>query len=126
MRSLALEEVSTRVVFNDYLGGVEQLEERVATLSQEIEEVLMKAPDVEQVGWLRCFRGIDTTTAMTILSELHDFRRFEDPRRLMAYLGLVPSEHSSEDRRRRGAITKAGNSHVRRANWPVSSGVRCT
>ena len=63
---------------------------------------------------LRCFRGIDTVTAMTILAELHDFRRFEDPRHLMAYLGLVPSEHSSGERTHRGPITKTGNSHVRR------------
>ena len=63
---------------------------------------------------LRCFRGIDTVTAMTILAELHDFRRFDDPRRLMAYLGLVPSEHSSGQRQQRGAITKAGNRHARR------------
>ena len=51
---------------------------------------------------------------MTILAELHDFRRFEDPRHLMAYLGLVPSEHSSGERTHRGPITKTGNSHVRR------------
>lgn len=121
MRSLAFEEASTRVVFDDYLCAVEQLEERVTTLDRAISEVSTQAPYAERVGWLRCFRGVDTTTAMTILSELHDFRRFEDPRRLMAYLGLVPSEHSSGDRRRRGAITKAGNSHVRRvlveASW---------
>jgi transposase len=51
---------------------------------------------------------------MTLVTELHDFRRFRRPRELMAYLGLVPSEHSSGDRTMRGAITKAGNAHARR------------
>jgi transposase len=53
-------------------------------------------------------------TAVTVVAELHDFRRFQTARALMAYLGLVPSEHSSGERQRRGAITKAGNIHVRR------------
>ena len=60
------------------------------------------------------YRGIDTVTAMTVVSELHDFRRFRSPRELMSYLGLVPSEDSSGEGKRRGSITKAGNSHVRR------------
>ena len=67
-----------------------------------------------RVGWLRCFRGIDTLTAMLILAELHDFRRFPSPRALMAYLGLVPGEDSSGEKHRRGRITKAGNALVRR------------
>ena len=58
---------------------------------------------------------------MVLLAELHDFRRFPDPRALMAYLGLVPSEHSSGDRQHRGRITKTGNTLVRRvlieASW---------
>jgi hypothetical protein len=66
------------------------------------------------VGWLRCFRGIDTLTAMTIVAEIHDFQRFRSPRSFMGYLGLVPSEHSSGDRIKRGGITKTGNAHVRR------------
>ena len=61
-----------------------------------------------RVGWLRCFRGIDTLTAMLILAELHDFRRFQSPRALMAYLGLVPGEDSSGEKHRRGRITRTG------------------
>jgi transposase len=71
-------------------------------------------PYATPVAWLRCFHGIDTTTAMTLVTELHDFRRFRKPRQLMAYLGLVPSEHSSGDRTQRGGITKTGNGHARR------------
>lgn len=66
------------------------------------------------VSWLRCFHGIDTTSAMMIVSELHDIARFHSARSLMAYLGLVPSEHSSGGREKRGSITKAGNTHLRR------------
>jgi len=65
-------------------------------------------------AWLRCFRGIDTVTAVTLVAELHDFQRFPSPRALMAFLGLVPSEHSSGESQRRGPITKTGNRHVRR------------
>ena len=67
-----------------------------------------REPYREPVGWLRCFRGIDTLTAMLILAELHDFRRFPSPRGLMAYLGLVPGEDSSGEKHRRGRITRTG------------------
>lgn len=114
LRSLQFEDLVTRTVFDDYLAVVEQGEERIRALESRLEEIAQEEPYGERAGWLRCFRGIDTVTAMTILAELHDFRRFDDPRRLMSYLGLVPSEHSSGERTRRGAITKAGNSHARR------------
>ena len=114
LRSLQFEHRATRLVFEDYLTAVEQGEERIRTLESHLEEIAQEPAYREPVGWLRCFRGIDTVSAMTIVAELHDFRRFEDPRRLMSYLGLVPSEHSSGERTRRGAITKSGNSHVRR------------
>ena len=64
--------------------------------------------------WLRCFRGIDTLTAMLLLAELHDVQRFPTARALVAYLGLVPGEYSSGKRHRRGPITKTGNTLARR------------
>lgn len=114
LRALHFEHLAEEVVFGDYLLAVELLEERVRGLEQRLEETAQSAPWAERVGWLRCFRGIDTVTALTIVAELHAFRRFHSPRQLMAYLGLVPSEHSSGERERRGRITKAGNAHVRR------------
>lgn len=114
LRSLSFEDLATRSVFEDYLLAVEHLEERIRSLDLRLEEISQEEPYREAVGWLRCFRGIETLSAMTILAELHDLRRFKDPRRLMSYLGLVPSEHSSGESQRRGAITKTGNSHVRR------------
>src|SRR4029450_2858386 len=83
-------------------------------LDKEIAVLAAQGPYAEPVGWLRCCRGIDTLSAMILLAELVDFQRFPHPRELMAYLGLVPSEYSSGETQRRGASTKAGNTHARR------------
>jgi len=114
LRSLSFENANAQKVFDDRLLAIEHVEQRLQALCERIEEVATKEPYAEVVGYLRCFRGIDTTTAMTIVAELHGILRFETPRQLMAYLGLVPSEHSSAGTRRQGSITKTGNSHVRR------------
>jgi transposase len=121
LKEQRFESVVDQAVFNDYLLAVEQVETRHEELVRQIEELSGQAPYAEPVAALRCFRGIDTITAMTIVTELHGFARFTSPRGLMAYLGLVPSEHSSSDSKRRGSITKTGNGHVRRvmveASW---------
>ena len=105
--------VSQRV-FDGYLLVAQQVEERLKRIDEQLDEVARSERYRERVGWLRCLRGVDTVTAMTLLAELHGFRRFTNPRELMSFLGLTPSEHSSSSRVRRGSITKAGNSHVRR------------
>jgi transposase len=121
LRSLSFEHEADRAVFGDYLQAIEHLEERLRGLAEKLVTVSEKDPYREPVGWLRCFRGIDTLTAMTLVAELHDFGRFESPRGLMAFLGLVPSENSTGDKHRRGPITKAGNTHARHvlieASW---------
>jgi transposase len=66
------------------------------------------------VGALCCFHGIQTLTAITLLTEIFDYGRFATPRELMSYLGLTPSEYSSGDRQKKGSITKAGNKRIRR------------
>jgi len=101
-------------VFEEYRHAISQVEDRIRTLDVRVQEVSEGERYREPVGWLRCFRGIDTVTALTIVAEIHDFRRFRSPRQLMSYLGLVPSECSTGERRRQGGITKAGNAHVRR------------
>jgi len=103
-----------RVVVDDYLLAIDHLEARLIELDARLAEVAETAPYREHVAWLRCFRGIDTLTAMLILAELHAFRRFQSPRALMAYLGLVPGEDSSGEKHRRGRITRTGNTLVRR------------
>jgi len=114
LRAIRLEHAADQMVFDDYLLAIDQIESRLANLESQLDAICQAAPYRQPVGWLRCFRGIDTTTAITVVAELHDPRRFQSPRDLMAYLGLVPSEHSSGSRQRRGSITKAGNGHVRR------------
>ena len=114
LKGIRFEYPSAQRVFDNYLLAIEQVEERLNELDVYLEEMAVSQPYAEQVGWLRCLRGIDTVTAMTILTELHDFRRFTSPRELMGYLGLTPGEHSSGGRVRRGSITKTGNGHVRR------------
>lgn len=103
-----------KVIFDNYVTAVRQAGERVTALTTQIEKLSQLKPYADLVAALRCFRGVDTITAMVLVTELHGFERFEDPRQLMAYLGLVPSEHTSDSKGRRGSITKAGNSHVRR------------
>jgi transposase len=103
-----------RAVVDDYLLAIDHTEARLQELDARLAEIAETDPYREPVGWLRCFRGIDTLTAMLILAELHDFRRFASAPALMAYLGLVPSEHSSGDTHRRGPITRTGNALVRR------------
>jgi transposase len=114
LRSLRFERAEDQLVLDDYLLTIEQVEARLAALDQQIERVSQQERYALVVGALRCFRGIDTLTAMTLVAELHDFMRFDSARGLMAYLGLVPSEHSSGGKRNRGPITKTGNGHVRR------------
>lgn len=114
LRRLCFDHGATNTTFNDYLLSIEQIELRLRDLEDRMAQLALESPIAQPVAWLRCFRGIDTVTAMTIVTELHDFRRFQSPRQLMSYLGLVPSEHSSSDKVRRGAITKTGNAHVRR------------
>jgi transposase len=112
--SLKLEHAAERMVLEDYLLAVEQVSTRLATLDAQLRELAEQEPYRERVGWLRCLRGIDTITAVSVLAELHGFERFAKPRQLMAYLGLVPSESSSGASVRRGGITKTGNRHLRR------------
>jgi len=102
------------VVVDDYLLAIDHLEARLIELDARLTDIAQTEPYREPVGWLRCFRGIDTLTAILILAELHDFRRFQSPRALMAYLGLVPGEDSSGEKHRRGRITRTGNTLVRR------------
>lgn len=111
---LIFEFAADKLIFDNYVTAVRQASERVTALTTQIEKFSQLEPHADLVAALRCFRGVDVITAMVLITELHGFERFEDPRQLMSYLGLVPSEHTSDGKGRRGSITKAGNSHVRR------------
>jgi transposase len=114
LRGRRLEYAADQAILDDQLLGLEQTESRLSALDAKLATIAGEAPYREPVGWLRCFRGIDTATALALVAELHDWRRFASPRALMSYLGLVPSESSSGGQERRGAITRAGNVRLRR------------
>jgi transposase len=101
-------------VFQEYIDSVKQQQQRVADLEQAMHEALTDWTLAPVVEGLMALRGCRLITAMTIVAELGDITRFDSPRQLMKYLGLVPSESSSGPRVRRGGITKTGNGHVRR------------
>jgi transposase len=106
LEQLRFDDAMSQATFDSYLLAVQQLEERQRQLDTQLAEFGGQEPYREPVAWLRCFRGIDTVTAVCLVAELHDFRRFRSPRQLMAYVGLVPSECSSGERERRGAIKR--------------------
>lgn len=114
VRRQTFEEPSARLTFEHYIAEVERLDLALAHLEQAIEKLAREKRYASRVDRLTCLRGIRTLTAMVLLAELGDLRRFEHPRQLMAYVGLVSSEHSSGESKKRGSITKTGNAHVRR------------
>ena len=111
---LEFEQEADRLTFEHYVAVLQNWKEQLASLDAAIIKLSVTEPYAEPVAKLRCFRGIDTTTAMVLVTELHGFERFESAPQLMAYLGLTPSEYSSGGKRKLGSITKAGNAHVRR------------
>lgn len=115
LNALGFDNEVDRVVFAEYKLAIEQAERRLKAMDTEIAKASQLPVYRDHVAWLRCFRGIDTTTAMIFVAELHGIERFESPRKLAAYLGLVPTLYASGDSARRGGITKTGNGHIRRA-----------
>lgn len=103
-----------RTVVEEYISEIEHCLTRVQSLDKQVEALAQSERYRAAVGVLRCLRGFDTLTALTVLTEIFEFGRFDNPRALMAYLGVTPSEQSSGEHRRPGAITKTGNRRVRR------------
>lgn len=114
LEGVKFEHAVQQIVFQEYVDTVRHLEGRVRALEDEMGGALSRWSLAPVVEGLMALRGIDLVSAMTVLAELGDITRFDSPRQLMAYLGLVPSEDSSGRRKRRGGITKTGNGHGRR------------
>jgi transposase len=104
-----------QIVLQDYIHAIEDAEKRIARLVEQIEHLLEHWSMVPVVKAIQAMRGVAFINAVTIVAEIGDFARFSNPRQLMAYVGLVPSEHSSGESVRRSGITKTGNSQARRA-----------
>ncbi len=100
--------------FTAYLRGLEETEARLATVTLQIEDLAQTLPYRPLVHALRCLKGIDTLSALTLAVETQDFRRFPHAPAYMSATGLVSTEYSSGARERRGSITKTGNAHLRR------------
>ena len=103
-----------QIGFQEYLHSITESGARIARLEQALRDQLPGWHLRPQVQALMALRGVQLIAAMTLVAELQDFTRFAHPRQLMAYVGLVPGEHSSGGKRRQGSITKAGNSAARR------------
>jgi len=101
-------------VFDCYFTEMRHCLQRVKTLDRELEKLAQSEDYREVVGILRCFYGIETLTAITIIAEVFDFGRFASARDFMSYLGLTPSESSSGEKEHKGSITKTGNKRARR------------
>jgi len=114
LRDLALPLDEDRKTLDFLLDELEQRQTSLGLLDQRIER-RAEQPDIEEaVRCLRAFRGVDTLTAVSVVAELGDPRRFRSARQVAAYCGIVPSEHSSGLKVKRGAITRAGNARLRR------------
>lgn len=116
VRQLRFKQVAQESTRLDYLHEVEHMAERVKRLEQAITEAVKVASPALQavIGGLQSLRGVAQISAVTIAAELGNISRFDTPRQLMGYSGVVPSEDSSGQRTRRGSITKTGNAHLRR------------
>jgi transposase len=93
---------------------VDLVDRRIEALEHAVRETALQGPWAELIAKLRCLRGVDTLTALGIVVEIDDFKRFRSAEEFMSFVGLVRSEHSSGERRKQGSITKVGNAHVRR------------
>lgn len=114
LTTVKFEHPAQQIVLQDYIHAVQDAEARRDRLTGQIEELLPNWSMAPVVAALQAMRGVALVAAVTVVAEVGDFRRFANPRQLMAYLGLVPSEHSSGGSVRRGGITKAGNALARR------------
>jgi transposase len=113
LRELMLPHPAMKVILEEYLQGIGAAGERIARCETAMHDLLEQWRLAPAAGALMALKGFRTVAGMILVSELGEVYRFAHPRQVMAYLGLVPSEHTSSERRRQGRITKCGNAHAR-------------
>jgi transposase len=113
LKVLNFEELPLQIVLMEYTHAVEQVEEQLKRYDKVIEEAATCIADQKLFKAFQSLKGIGLLTAATLIAEIGDITRFQNAKQLMAYLGIIPSEHSSGDNRRQGRITKTGNAHLR-------------
>lgn len=114
LATIEMEHPAQQITMQEYILAIREAEARHDRLVKQIEAAVPSWSMAPLVAGLQAMRGIALITAATIVAEVGDVSRFESPQRLMAYLGLVPAEHSSGGKIKRRGITKAGNARVRR------------
>jgi transposase len=116
LRGLAFEHAARQATMVDYLCEIDHVAERIRRLEQAIDDAVKTAPLVLRavIDGLQALRGVAKLTATTLAVEVGNFSRFDHPKRMMGYAGITPSEYSTGKSHRKGAITKSGNSHLRR------------
>ena len=113
LNGVELAQPADQVVFDDYRATVRAATDRVHRLEAALLQQATTSPQVRTIAALQALHGIGFLSAVTIVAEVGDLRRFATARQLMAYAGVVPSEHSSGASRHRGPITRTGNAHLR-------------
>jgi transposase len=113
LREIVMPDPSQKVALEEYIISIQAASERTQRLEEHMETLQQGWSRLSFVKALQSFRGFQMVSAMTVTSELGDLTRFVHPRKLMGFLGMVPSESSSGTHRRQGSITKCGNSHAR-------------
>jgi transposase len=130
LETVKFDQPAQQIVMQEYIDTVTACGKRVQGLDQQIEQTAQASAVWPVIESLMALRGVNLLTATTVVAEIGDLKRFVNAPQLMAYLGLVPSEHSSGSSTRRGGITKTGNSHVRRvlveAAWTYRHAARKT
>jgi transposase len=114
LASVRFSDCASQLTMADYLHAHDVLLARRDRVESELGKLAADSPCSVQIGRLRCLRGIDTLSALGLCSEVGEWDRFDHPDQLSSYIGIVPSEHTSGQQRRQGAITKAGSTHARR------------
>jgi transposase len=114
LSGLLMPRPAQQIVFQECIHAIDDAAQRVARLTQAVEDALAGWKWEPVVRALMCLRGLQELSAMTLIAETGNLSRFEDPRSLMHFFGLTPSEHSSGNKRVLGGITKGGNAHCRR------------
>lgn len=113
LRELVLPHPAMTAILEEYLIAIAAAGERIARCEAAMRELLAKWRLEPAVRALMAMKGFQTVAAMILVSELGEIHRFAHPRQVMAYLGLIPTENTSSDKRRQGRITKCGNAHAR-------------
>jgi transposase len=115
LADIAMHHPAQQITLQEYIDTVKSCRERVDRLTEQIRQLSEQSRLNPLIKALQSMRGISLIVAATLAAELGDFSRFERAEQVMAYLGLIPSEHSTGDKQNKGSITKTGNSHVRKA-----------